>query len=111
MPLTSIDLVEFQKLGSELAKLMNSCFKTEIYTVDCVEIIQSAKDYNDGKGYRLVSCAAVRNPIDGLYDLYLDMIGTPEEAITHLKAKVEELIASGAIIIKSSHNKNSTVLN
>jgi len=107
---STFDRQLFLTMAKDIIDAVNVCFKTQAYTAEHIEIIQSVKDYGDGKGPQHVSCAAIRSPIDGKYDFQLDLIGTPEEALLMLKETVEKLIQAG-VVNPNQDNKIPKILN
>lgn len=99
MCLTTINIEEYVKVATKIFELMNQAYKVNIYRLDDIEIIQSVQNMNDGKGPLLVSCAAVRNPLDGRYDMTLDLIGTPQEALDTLLQSLQKFVDLGGVVI------------
>lgn len=99
MTVSTIDIQEYIKLATKVYELMNKCYKVNIYRLDDIEIIQSVQNMQDGKGPLLVSSAAVRNPIDGRYDMTLDLIGTPEQALDTLIQSLQKFLDLGGAIM------------
>lgn len=99
MSLTTLDVQEYIKLATKVYELMNECYKVNIYRLDDIEIIQSVQNMQDGKGPLLVSCAAVRNPIDGRYDMTLDLIGTPQQALDTLIQSLQRFVDLGGAVV------------
>lgn len=90
----SIDIVFFERLAKEIADLYNICENTEEYDLSLVEIACVLVEYEDGLGYRIVSRALIRNPIEAKYDMVTDVQGSPEDALNlmlkTLKLKAEK---------------------
>lgn len=91
MPLAKEDITDFDKKVDELVDLVNSSYNSSKYDRTSIEVFQTLRDYGDGQGHQLISCAAVRNPLDNTYLVYLDVMGTAEEALNLLLQSLQKL--------------------
>lgn len=88
----SIDKQFFQRLAKEIVEIVNlglapdkPQYQPHNLELGCVLI-----DYEDGMGYRVVSRALLRNPTEDVYDLVVDVLGSPESALESMLRDVTE---------------------
>lgn len=109
MPLAKEDISDFDKKIDELVDLVNSSYKTSKYDRSSIEVFQTLTDFGDGQGHQLISCAAVRNPLDSTYLVYLDVMGTAEEALNLLLQSLQKLAENNES--KTSWSRSDKMLN
>ena len=86
----TIDKVFFERLATEIVDLYNICQNTSRYTISHIEITCVLIDYQDGNGYRIVSRAMIRHPVENVYEMITDVLGSPEEALKLLLRTVKD---------------------
>jgi hypothetical protein len=83
---------QYISLAQQIVDSAHQAFRTNIYTIEQVELICALRDHHDGKGAQFASVAALRNPVDNSYDIRVDIVGGPEEALNELLKMLDVMI-------------------
>lgn len=86
----TIDKVFFERLAAEIVDMYNICKNTDLYMISHVEVTCVLVDYQDGNGNRIVSRAMLRHPVENVYEMITDVLGSPEEALKLLLRTVKD---------------------
>ena len=101
-----LDESRYEEIATEIAKMANKVYKTDMYTSEYIEIWICLRDYEDGLGKRIVTVAAIRNPFDFNYDVRVDIIGGHYEALNELLNMLNVMEQENSKIpIKKNTNK------
>ena len=102
-----IDTEVFEKIISEVVRLANICYNSNNYDIDNVEISFMLSDYDDGNGPQLVSRAALRNPEKDEYNIIIDVMDSPKEALDCLFSKLKDEIGESFDLKYKSYHYNN----